>query len=272
MKLDLVREDLGKACVSISEIRAFNKCRLAWAFAHGKTGLGRPVELMQQPTFWLGVGVHHSIQHYHEGQEKVHPRNLFMQWAKETSGETLPHNLRYAFTDGVTLCENYHTWFSTSMLRKVVFQQWETPFRLAVKNSAGQTARTCFSGRIDALAHYDRGFWIVEYKTSSNPAGFSDSLRNDLQATAYQWLMRELGHKVNGTLYILLSKKSSGPRVVMEGVARTGAELNRFGDYLYTVIQEITNPEVSVYPTDGEWTCKSCDFKEPCDAWWRMRL
>jgi hypothetical protein len=223
---------------------------------------------MTKPDFWLGVGMHHTVEHFHREQEKNHAHSYFLKWVKDECGEEIPNNLRPNMALGIDMAQAYQKWFFETLLRRIVFQQWETPFRVPIKNTAGQVANACFSGRIDGIAFYNRGLWVVEYKTTSNPDAFLDSLDNDLQATGYQWLMREVGRPVLGTLYILMSKKKTGPRVVMQPIGRTTNELNRYSDYLYTLANEITDPNHTILPVDGESVCRFCDYRFPCAQWW----
>ncbi len=136
----------------------------------------------------------------------------------------------------------------------------EQPFSVTlVDPDTGEVLEEKLVGAIDLVAHEGDLTIVVEHKSAAKKYGV-DQLRYDLQPTAYQLAMHELGWSPIGLRYQIVTKTKS-PQVQIENIVRDQQDEDDFLRVAFGVLKAI-DAGVS-YPVRG-WQCRSCPYQTAC--------
>lgn len=248
----------------ISDAKMFRDCRRRWKF-------GSPRQLNLAPIlpdmkFWLGIGIHLSLQTYFQ---KMHGQSgevlddiaraalaAFDGWAEmrikhvQRTLIDLPLEHQQKMYDtrdlGHEMLVNYYEWCKTQDNFKTILVEhvFETPLKLdgrilSITLPDGRKAEVWVKGKIDAVVETPDGkWWIVEHKTMASLSTEYYTLYDEqsgLYTYAAQETLNELLHtdkQIDGVLYNLLRKKIP---VVPEELKRGGLTKRKNIDTTYDI-------------------------------------
>jgi len=191
--------------VSISQVKAFLRCRLAW-FWSTKPPRGLGLEpLVAKPALSLGRLVHAALQEYYD--KGIPPDLAYIPLAEQEEkllGETQDvwpeeaEAIRDQFLLGLTMLQGYDEW-----------AKQHDNFRVLATETRGVVELTPDIGlscRLDGVVEDENGLWVLEFKTTSSTQ--TSWTASDLQATAYVYAAQKLfGQSVMGIRFRFLRKK-----------------------------------------------------------------
>lgn len=116
-------------------------------------------------------------------------------------------------------------------------------------------------------------FTFLRKKVPNRPDVITRGLsKNKRQGTSYHYYMKEIvdrGLNPGDYTEILAHLKENVPYFVRERLRPSGHALQIQWENLHKVAREMLDPHVPIYPNTFGWQCKSCIFREPCQAVWR---
>lgn len=270
--------------ISATEINEFLRCRRAWSYGSPNRGNFRPME--PATALWLGEGVHTALEEfYRDGTDPIETFIRYVATLKvgwEVEGVMVNEaTSSKAFKLGVTMLQGYLARYGATPeddIDGISVLVTEQEFAVAIP----ETADGWLVGRMDGLLRDKIGrLWLLEHKTYSMlPDSTSTHVLNP-QISCYVWATQTLinegafahlgiepGERIHGALYNGLRKKEPGPQIqhplfMREWVTRSPQELEDFAAYLYAVHEEMTNPNIRLYPTVAKH-CDWCSYKHPC--------
>lgn len=139
----------------------------------------------------------------------------------------------------------------------------ETPFCVELVHSDGRTLRTPLAGIIDVIVRRKDGTVAVIDHKSAKQRYSQSHVDLDLQATAYTYAARALGHgDCTFCFHTMLKKKA--PELV---VARAARDEDSF-DRLFWVADKAEKllDSGALLPAAPSWLCDSCEFGAACAA------
>lgn len=143
----------------------------------------------------------------------------------------------------------------------------------------GSPSRFRLKAKLDVVIRWRGGIWLVDHKSGANlPA--DKELDLDDQFGLYNWIWREMGHKVQGVLYnAARTQRNKGPmaldvRFGRYPLHRTDIELDTIATEAYMTAERMWPAteagELVIYTperTPNTDTCRwRCDFTEACLA------
>lgn len=136
----------------------------------------------------------------------------------------------------------------------------EAPFNVELHDPVTrEVLDETLTGVIDLVAEREGRLRIFEHKTAARRYG-RDQLEFDLQPTAYLYAARQLGLKVDGITFQIVTKAAT-PVVQVEDVERDAVAED---DFLLTVVGVLRAIDAAAfYPVRG-WACRGCSYARRC--------
>lgn len=227
--------------IRTSDRSSFRRCRRKWGWSSHLRGNMEPK--LRNKYFWIGSGVHYSLEDFHSYKHFESPAEAFRAYTeacKHTKGFQLPDEWK----DQAELAESMLDYYSLdwlkgygrSPLQTFVHNgeaQVEVRFEIVVplKGPNGEEIR--YRGTLDRVAIDEHGrLWIVEYKTAAQfvTAHFD----TDGQVTAYVWAGNSLYNKpITGVIYQQHRKTlAEEPRLLANGkISSAKNQLTSYAKY-----------------------------------------
>jgi len=142
----------------------------------------------------------------------------------------------------------------------------EKPFNVElVDPGTSESLGVPLIGRIDLIERLENGaIAVVDQKTAAR-AYDNDRVENDLQLTAYAYVMAREGHDLdNVSLRFDVLMKNGSCKLLSYKTSRTLDDLKRLYKIAKSVIRGVEAG--AFYPTRS-WMCNDCPFAENCVKW-----
>jgi len=253
--------------ISYTQISTYMSCPLKYRFQY--------VEQIPWPFkpegLVFGSGIHKALEHFYLG--KMEGRDVPIEemlaifdaaWEREEADNTIK------FKNGNTP-ESLHA-IAESMLN--IFKSKvkpgkvlavEKPFSIdLIDPETNETLGIPLNGRIDLIEEKNGNICVVDQKTAAR-AYTQDKTDNDLQLTAYSYVMAREGHDIDDLIlrFDVLMKNGSY-KFLNYSTARNHHDLVR----LYKIAKSVINGIKAncFYPVES-WMCNGCVFSGHCNKW-----
>ena len=296
--------------VSYSELDAYRQCPLKhlWAYKERWKKPPAPGSPLSRGSLWHDVLEVHYLRLMELWEDKrinvntnPHDKELIQEVVAEARAQLFdPDSGEYVSEDAELIdwmYEGHVEWYGLE-------PEWtpvavEYPFQIPLLDEDGEPSDYHIKGKIDViLRHNATGLlWVVDHKSAANLAGQQD-LEIDDQFGLYVWAMRQLGHRIVGSIHSAARTKRNTadypgykgklkPQTLESRFKRT--LLNRSEEETDAVAHDAYATAVNAYPAPGRelplysapnprqcgW---KCDFKEihlmtrqGVDAWGALR-
>lgn len=237
----------NRIAVHTSDRKMFKRCRRKYQLASN-------IERGLQPkkpnsTLWLGLGVHHALEHWYASNCSADLVELFTSWAKEEKARLLkdPQVIEVdeaAVELGTAMLshyqdhwqkhdsENYRT-YKTEVMFSVPITNPDTGSKIMVTHpETGEEIPATYDGRIDGIViDKNDDYWILEHKTAKSFSDWPDKLPMDEQITSYIWAAETiLDVPIKGVIYNGLYKAApSIPPLLKNGTLSKNKQIRTTG-------------------------------------------
>jgi putative RecB family exonuclease len=253
--------------ISYTQINTYLSCPLKYSFQY--------VEKIPWPfkpeALVFGSAIHNSLEHYYTGKKEDRnvPLNEMLamydaSWEKETGENEIQ------FKNGNTRDSLLKT--AESMLE--TFQKTvkpgeviaiEQPFSEEIIDpETNETLGVPLEGRIDLIERTKSGIAVIDHKTAAKKYD-DDRIANDLQLTAYSYVMSRQGHDPeNITLRFDVLMKNGKCSFLTYQTFRTPSDHVRLFKTAKSVLQGI---KAGAFYPQKSWMCNGCVFASECGKW-----
>lgn len=270
--LQQIQEELY---ISYSQIFTYLNCSLKYQFQYVEQ---RPAERISS-ALPFGKMTHSILEiYYREVKEHAHPPQLERLLSLFGEGltlqieqSTIPVIFKKEAPDLSSLLEMGHAmiqaFYSSVDLTGFEIVDTELPLSAPVYDEHGQPLDIKLFGVIDLLLKDSSGTLLVIDNKTSKQAKSQSSVDEDLQLTAYSYLLASNGYtfpraKVNCRFDVL--RKLKKPTMEIYTTTRTAENRKRFAKLASRVLKGIENR--IFFPSSG-WLCSDCQFSQACKRW-----
>ena len=207
--------------IRTSDQSAFRRCRRKWNFTSPLREHLEPIERIHY--FWIGSGVHYSLEDYHGVRMFERPEDSFDLYKDCFTKEELPPNYE-ELTELAHAMMAYYVdeWLPGREKLPIVKLDGEPlteiDFEFDVDDPLTGKPLFTMCGQMDGIVKDSYGrWWIQEYKAMKQFAG--SKLDLDFQITSYTWCAQKLYKEpIAGLIYTEFRKEIvADPRVLKNG-------------------------------------------------------
>jgi putative RecB family exonuclease len=254
--------------ISYTQISTYMNCSLKYFYQY--------IEQIEWPFkpegLIFGSAIHKALEHFYlgrqEGRDVPVPEMMAIFdacWEKEESSNTI------RFKNGNTADKLHSTAEGMLSTFKKTVQPGEV---LSVEQSfkvelvdpdTKESLGVPLVGRIDLIEKLDDGtIAVVDQKTAAR-AYDNDRVENDLQLTAYAYVMAKEGHDLdNVSLRFDVLMKNGSYKLLSYKTTRTMDDLAR----LFKIARSVTRGvEAGAFYPSKSWMCNGCPYAEQCAKW-----
>ena len=152
---------------------------------------------------------------------------------------------------------------------KEVVLDVDLPFKVPLRHSSGESLPKLLIGEVDVTVIPAPGARIVIRDLKTAKQRYTEGkLRNDLQATAYLYALKQLDPKNAGSTFqwdVLI--KNRKPLFVRYVTTRNQDDFDRLFTIAKTADRLIQSG--AFLPNRNSFACKGCGFRTACDSWHR---
>lgn len=204
-----------------TKLKCFLECerKYYWRFHKHLVNISTP------NYFAVGKAVHSAIQLINTDETDRALIELLQDTELEVSDKELV----------ATICEKYIENNPIKRLNIKLIRQEKVLTRNISKNCI-------FAGRLDGIGYFNDRIHIIEYKTTKTLSEtYKNSFLNDIQLTAYQWLLSKL-YKDIGILIVFIPKIASG-NITVQPYLRTTKQISDFRGLVHNVFLRLSNKQ-----------------------------
>lgn len=254
--------------ISYTQISTYLACPLKYNFQYVEQAAWpfKPEGLV------FGSAIHQALEHYYLGRKESRdvpiPELVAIYdaaWEKESSENTV------LFKNGNTAEKLLQS--AEAMLK--AFKEGvqpgeviavEQPFSVdMVDPESGESLGVPLAGRIDLVERLEnQSIAVVDQKTAAR-AYDKDKVEQDLQLTAYSYVMARQGHTLDELqLRFDVLLKNGSYKLLSYKTSRSMEDLKRFYKTARSVLRAVQAQ--AFYPVRS-WMCTDCPFADKCSKW-----
>jgi len=254
--------------ISYTQISTYMNCSLKYALQY--------IEKIEWPFkpegLVFGSAIHRALEHYYLGRQEdrdVPFKEMMVIFDASWEKEEAENKIRYK--NGNNPDRIHRT--AEAMLKE--FRNTVKPGKvLAVEQpfsvelidpDTDESLGVPLVGRIDLIERLDGGaIAVVDQKTAAR-AYDNERVENDLQLTAYAYVMAREGHDLDDvSLRFDVLMKNGSYKLHSYKTSRTMDDLARLYKIARSVIRGI---EAGAFYPIRSWMCNDCPFANQCDKW-----
>ncbi len=253
--------------ISYTQINTYLSCPLKYSFQY--------IEKIPWPFkpegLVFGSAIHQALEHFYTGRKEGRdvPESEMLAlydaaWEKEEADNTIKFkngNNRDSLLD--TAKAMIETFIKTVNPGEVL--AIEQPFSVDIIHpETNEKLGVPIEGRIDLIEQTKEGIAVIDHKTAARKYT-DDRVANDLQLTAYSYVMSRQGHNPEDiTLRFDVLMKNGNCSFQSYSTFRTPNDHVRLFKTARSVIRGI---ESGAFYPQKSWMCNGCVFAKECGKW-----
>ncbi|MFC1608097.1 RecB family exonuclease [Candidatus Latescibacterota bacterium] len=253
--------------ISYTQINTYLSCPLKYSFQY--------VEKIPWPfkpeALVFGSAIHHSLEHYYTGKKEG--RNVPLKemlamydasWEKESSENKIKYKNGNTHDSLLKTAESMLETFQKTVKPGEILSI-EQPFSVDIIDlETNEKLDVPLEGRIDLIERIPTGIAVIDHKTAAKKYD-DDRIANDLQLTAYSYVMSRQGHDPEDiTLRFDVLMKNGKCSFQSYPTFRTPSDHARLFKTAKSVIQGI---KAKAFYPQKSWMCNGCVFEKECGKW-----